>query len=94
MKQDNNIKLNGTVVEELSNSMFRCETENGFLMVCTISGKLRIHNIRILAGDSVGIEVSPYDLTHGRIYVRYQTGETPQNPYSSSKEKKDKKKKH
>jgi len=90
MKQDN-IKLNGTVVEDLSNSMFRCETENGFSMVCTISGKLRIHNIRILTGDSVGIEVSPYDLTHGRIYVRYQTGEKPQTSYNPNGKNKKKK---
>ena len=90
MKQDN-IKINGTVVEDLSNSMFRCETETGISMVCTISGKLRIHNIRILTGDSVGIEISPYDLTHGRIYVRYQTGEQPKfNPQNINNKKKKK----
>ena len=72
MKQEN-IKLDAVVVEDLSNSIFKCETDNGISIICTISGKLRINNIRILVGDKVQVAMSPYDLTKGRIELRYNT---------------------
>ncbi len=66
------IKQDGKVVEALSNAMFRVELENGHEIVAHISGKMRMHYIRILPGDKVAIEMSPYDLTKGRITYRYK----------------------
>ena len=66
------IKQDGTIVEALSNAMFRVKLENGHEIVATISGKMRMHYIRILPGDKVGVELSPYDLTRGRINFRYK----------------------
>ena len=70
MSKQNSIELIGTVTEALSNSMFRAELENGHEILCHISGKIRINNIRIMPGDKVKIEMSPYDLTKGRIVTR------------------------
>lgn len=70
MSKQNVINVTGTVVESLSNSMFRVEIENGHEVLCHISGKIRINNIRIMPGDSVKLEMSPYDLTKGRIVTR------------------------
>ncbi len=70
MSKQNVINVIGTVVESLSNSMFRVEIENGHEVLCHISGKIRINNIRIMPGDSVKLEMSPYDLTKGRIVTR------------------------
>jgi len=70
MKQEN-IIAEGTVVEELGNSMFRVQIEKGPLVLCTISGKIRKNFVKIMKGDSVKIEMSPYDLTKGRISFRY-----------------------
>jgi translation initiation factor IF-1 len=64
------IRLNGIVDELLPSAMFRVTLENEHKIIATISGKLRQHNIRILAGDSVEIEMSPYDLNRGRIVYR------------------------
>ena len=64
------IELEGTVVEKLPNAMFRVELENGHQILATISGKLRMNFIRILPGDKVTVEMSPYDLTRGRITWR------------------------
>ena len=61
------IEIEGTVVEKLPNTMFRVELENGHVVLAHISGKLRQNFIRILPGDKVTLELSPYDLTHGRI---------------------------
>lgn len=71
MKQQN-IEAIGTVLQELGNSMFRVELDSapGQLITCTISGKIRKNFIRIMAGDKVKIELSPYDLTKGRIVIR------------------------
>ena len=64
------IKQDGEIVEALSNAMFRVRLENGHEVVATISGKMRMHYIRIMPGDKVGMEMSPYDLTKGRIVQR------------------------
>ena len=70
MSKQDVIKMNGTVTEALSNAMFRVELDNGMSIICTLSGKLRMNYIRILPGDSVQVEISPYDLTKGRIAYR------------------------
>lgn len=64
------IELEGTVTEKLPNAMFRVKLENGHEILATISGKLRMNYIRILPGDKVTLEMSPYDLTKGRIIWR------------------------
>ncbi len=64
--------LEGTVVESLPNAMFRVELENGHTVLGHISGKMRRHYIRILPGDRVQVELTPYDLTRGRITYRYK----------------------
>jgi translation initiation factor IF-1 len=66
------IKQDGVITEALSNAMFRVRLENGHEILATISGKMRMHYIRILPGDKVAIEMSPYDLTRGRIFLRYK----------------------
>lgn len=66
------IQVKGTVMEALSNANFKVELEgNGVEIICHLSGKMRMNYIRILPGDTVGIEMSPYDLTKGRIYKRF-----------------------
>jgi translation initiation factor IF-1 len=72
MAKQDLIKLDGTIEEALSNAMFRVRLENEHLIVATISGKMRMHYIRILPGDKVAVEMSPYDLTRGRITYRYK----------------------
>jgi translation initiation factor IF-1 len=69
-KRDDAIELEGTVVEPLPNAMFRVELENGHKVLAHISGKMRMHYIRILPGDKVTVELTPYDLTRGRIIFR------------------------
>jgi translation initiation factor IF-1 len=71
-KRDDAIELEGTVVEPLPNAMFRVELENGHKVLAHISCKMRMHYIRILPGDKVVVELSPYDLTRGRITYRYK----------------------
>ena len=71
-KREDAIELKGTVVEPLPNAMFKVELENGHTVLAHISGKIRMHYIRILPGDKVVIELSPYDLTRGRITYRYK----------------------
>jgi len=66
------IEVTGTVVEPLPNAMFRVELENGHVVLAHISGKMRRHFIRILRGDKVTVELSPYDLTRGRVVYRYK----------------------
>lgn len=72
MSKKNLIKLDGIIEEALSNAMFRVRLENDHLIVATISGKMRMHYIRILPGDKVSVEMSPYDLSRGRITYRYK----------------------
>ena len=66
------IEQDGTIIEALSNAMFRVELENGHVVLAHISGKMRMHYIRILPGDRVTIELSPYDLNRGRITYRFK----------------------
>ena len=66
------IEVEGTIVEPLPNAMFRVELANGHRVLAHVSGKIRMHYIRILPGDRVLIELSPYDLSHGRITYRYK----------------------
>ena len=66
------IVMEGTVVEPLPNAMFRVELENGHKVLAHISGKMRMHYIRILPGDKVHVELTPYDLERGRITYRYK----------------------
>ncbi|MDA0039221.1 translation initiation factor IF-1 [Brachyspira hyodysenteriae] len=72
MAERETIEVEGTVVEPLPNATFRVELENGHKILAHISGKMRINFIRILPGDKVTIEMSPYDLTKGRIIYRYK----------------------
>ena len=66
------IELDGVILEALSNAMFKVELENGHVITAHISGKMRMHYIKILPGDEVKVEMSPYDLTKGRISFRYK----------------------
>jgi translation initiation factor IF-1 len=72
MPKEEAVQVEGTVVEPLPNAMFRVELENGHRILAHISGKMRMHFIRILPGDKVTVELSPYDLTRGRIVYRYK----------------------
>ena len=72
MAKKNLIAQDGVIEEALSNAMFRVKLENDHLIVATISGKMRMHYVRILPGDKVAVEMSPYDLTRGRITYRYK----------------------
>ncbi len=70
MAKEDVIEVEGTVMEPLPNAMFKVELENGHTVLAHISGKMRMHFIRILPGDKVKLEISPYDLTRGRIVYR------------------------
>ncbi|NQY42508.1 MAG: translation initiation factor IF-1 [Legionellales bacterium] len=70
MAKEDNIELSGTVIETLPNTMFRVELVNGHIVLAHISGKMRKNYIRILTGDKVKVELTPYDLTKGRITFR------------------------
>ena len=72
MAKQSAIEQDGTIVEALSNAMFRIQLENGHESTGHISGKMRMHFIKILPGDKVKVEMSPYDLTKGRIVFRYK----------------------
>jgi len=72
MSKQPSIEQDGTIVEALSNAMFRVELENGHIITAHISGKMRMHYIKILPGDKVKVEMSPYDLSRGRITYRYK----------------------
>lgn len=95
MAKQENLSFTGEVIEELGNSMFRVELDidNAPTVLCTISGKIRKNYIKILAGDRVKIDVSPYDLTKGRIVTRLSPGDTDKiNNNPSINNKKSKKK--
>ncbi len=70
MPKKESIEVEGTIVEALPNAMFRVELANGHKVLAHVSGKMRMHFIRILPGDRVTLEISPYDLTKGRIVYR------------------------
>ena len=72
MAKEEAIEVKGTVAENLPNAMFRVDLENGHRVLAHISGKMRMNYIRILPGDEVAVELSPYDLTRGRIIYRYK----------------------
>lgn len=72
MAKEESIQVEGTVLEALPNAMFRVELENGHKVLAHVSGKMRMHFIKILAGDKVTVALSPYDLTRGRIIYRYK----------------------
>ncbi|HIF03678.1 MAG TPA: translation initiation factor IF-1 [Nitrospinaceae bacterium] len=72
MAKEESIEVEGTVLEPLPNAMFRVELDNGHKILAHVSGKMRMHFIRILVGDKVKVQLSPYDLTRGRITYRYK----------------------
>ena len=72
MSKEDSIEVEGTILEPLPNAMFRVELENGHKVLAHISGKMRMHFIRILSGDKVKVQLSSYDLTRGRITYRYK----------------------
>ena len=72
LSKEDVIELEGTVLEALPNAMFRVELENGHNILAHISGKMRMHYIKILPGDKIRVEMSPYDLSKGRIVFRYK----------------------
>ncbi|MDD5425438.1 MAG: translation initiation factor IF-1 [candidate division Zixibacteria bacterium] len=72
MAKEETITVEGKVIEPLPNAMFRVELDNGHKVLAHISGKMRMHFIKILPGDKVTVELSPYDLTRGRITYRYK----------------------
>ena len=72
MAKQESIEQDGVITESLSNAMFRVELENGHKVLAHISGKMRMHYIRILPGDKVQVELTPYDLERGRITYRYK----------------------
>ena len=72
MAKQSLIEQDGTITEALSNAMFRVQLENGHIITAHISGKMRMHYIKLLPGDKVKLEMSPYDLTKGRITFRYK----------------------
>ncbi|MBP3764751.1 MAG: translation initiation factor IF-1 [Bacteroidaceae bacterium] len=72
MSKETAIEQDGVILEALSNAMFRVELENGHQITAHLSGKMRLHYIRILPGDKVKVEMSPYDLSKGRIVFRYK----------------------
>lgn len=72
MTKEETIQVDGKVIEPLPNAMFRVELENGHKVLAHVSGKMRMNFIKILPGDKVTVELSPYDLTRGRIIYRYK----------------------
>lgn len=72
MPKEESIEVEGTIVETLPNAMFKVKLENGQVVLAYVSGKMRMHFIKILPGDKVTVELSPYDLTKGRITYRFK----------------------
>ncbi len=72
MAKEASIKIDGSILETLPNATFKVELENGHVILAHISGKMRMHFIKILPGDKVTVELSPYDLSRGRIIYRYK----------------------
>ncbi len=77
MAKEELIEMNGVVTEVLPDSRYRVTLDNGHILVAYTAGKMRLHHIRILAGDKVTLEMSPYDLSKGRINFRHIEGRTP-----------------
>ena len=74
MAKEEQLEMEGTVIDALPNTMFRVQLENGHIVLAHISGKMRKNYIRILKGDKVTVEITPYDLTKGRITFRHKEG--------------------
>jgi len=72
MPKEDHIEMQGTIEEALPNAMFRVRLDNGHIILAYVSGKMRMHFIKILPGDKVLVEMSPYDLTKGRIIYRFK----------------------
>ena len=72
MPKEDNIEVEGKIIDTLPNAMFKVELENGQVILAYVSGKMRMHFIKILPGDKVTVELSPYDLTKGRITYRFK----------------------
>jgi translation initiation factor IF-1 len=72
MPKEDNIEVEGKIIETLPNAMFKVELENNQVILAYVSGKMRMHYIKILPGDKVTVELSPYDLTKGRITYRFK----------------------
>lgn len=83
-KKDDVVRVDGTIIETLPNAMFRVEIDGGHIVLGHVSGKMRMNYIRILPGDRVAIELSPYDLTRGRIVLRYRKKSYPKIPVVNS----------
>lgn len=84
MAKEEQIEMEGTVVDALPNTMFRVQLENGHVVLAHISGKMRKNYIRILKGDKVTVEMTPYDLTKGRITFRHKDGAPAPKPAEKS----------
>ena len=80
MAEEDLIEMSGQVLEVLPDARYRVKLDNGHELVAYTNGKMRKHHIRILAGDKVSLELSPYDLTKGRITFRHIEGRPPMNP--------------
>lgn len=78
-KKEDKIEVVGTVIEALPNTLFKVELENGHEVLAHISGKMRQSYIRVLLGDTVLVELTPYDLARGRIVYRYRSGQQPRS---------------
>ena len=87
MAKEEQLEMEGTVVDTLPNTMFRVELENGHVILAHISGKMRKNYIRILKGDKVTVEMTPYDLTKGRITFRHKEGGPPRPDKNEKSEK-------
>lgn len=74
MAKEDAIEVEGTIVEPLPNAMFQVQLDNGYRVLAHISGKMRMHYIKILPGDRVTVELSPYDLSRGRVTFRNKSG--------------------
>ena len=85
MAKEDQIEMEGTVVDTLPNTMFRVQLENGHVVIAHISGKMRKNYIRILKGDKVTVQLTPYDLTKGRITFRSRDGKSQQNNNNAEK---------
>lgn len=79
MAKEDQIEMDGTVIDVLPNTMFRVQLENDHVVIAHISGKMRKNYIRILKGDKVTVQLTPYDLTKGRITFRSRDGKTTEN---------------
>jgi translation initiation factor IF-1 len=88
MAKEEHIKLAGKILETLPNTMFRVELENGHIVTAHISGKIRKHYIRILTGDKVDVELTPYDFSKGRIVFRHSENRTAKPNVAALKKKK------